>query len=115
MAKKQRIYKVLFTSQGQLVELYARQISQGSLFGFVEVEDLIFGARSQVVVDPGEESLRHEFGEAKRLFLPLHAIVRIDEVEQEGTSRMRAAADGAAAAVRPFPIPVLKPGDPPHR
>ncbi|QQR73069.1 MAG: DUF1820 family protein [Holophagales bacterium] len=114
MARKQRIYKVLFTSNGQLVELYARQVTQGSLFGFIEVEDLIFGARSQVVVDPGEESLRHEFGEAKRLFLPLHAIVRIDEVEREGTSRMRAAPEGAST-VRPFPIPVVKPGDPPHR
>jgi hypothetical protein len=114
MVRKQRVYKVLFTSNGQLVELFARQVTQGSLFGFIEVEDLIFGARSQVVVDPGEESLRHEFGEAKRLFLPLHAVVRIEEVEREGTSRMRAAPEGAST-VRPFPIPAVKPADPPGR
>ena len=114
MVRKQRVYKVLFTSNGQLVELYARQVTQGSLFGFIEIEDLIFGGRSQVVVDPGEESLRNEFGEAKRLFIPLHAVVRIDEVEREGTSRMRAAPEGAGA-VRPFPIPVIKPGEPPRR
>nr|HPK65544.1 DUF1820 family protein [Thermoanaerobaculia bacterium] len=50
MARKQSIYKVIFHNQGQVVELYARQVTQGGLFGFVEVEGLIFGGRSQVVV-----------------------------------------------------------------
>ena len=112
MPRKQRVYRVIFHNQGQVVELFARQVSQGSLFGFVEVEDLIFGGRSQVVVDPSAESLRAEFGEAKRLFVPLHAVVRIEEVEREGTPRMRAAPEGAGV-VRAFPVPLLKPpGDP---
>lgn len=105
---KQRVYKIVFHSQGQVVELYARQVTQGALFGFVEVEELIFGGRSQMVVDPSEESLRTEFGEARRLFIPLHAVVRIEEVEREGTPRTRAAADGASV-VRAFPLPVIRP------
>jgi len=109
MAKKQRVYKVIFSYQGQVVELYARSVAQGGLFGFVEVEDLIFGARSQVVVDPNEEALRHEFGAARRVFLPLHAVLRIDEVEREGVSSMHAGGDGGAS-VRPFPLPL--PGAP---
>lgn len=114
MPRKQRVYRVIFHNQGQVVELFARQVSQGSLFGFVEVEDLIFGGRSQVVVDPSEESLRAEFGEAKRLFVPLHAVVRIEEVEREGTPRMRAAPEGAGV-VRTFPVPLLKPPGEPSR
>jgi len=114
MARKQRVFRVIFQNQGQVVELYARQVSQGSLFGFVEVEDLIFGGRSQVVVDPSEESLRAEFGETKRLFIPLHAIVRMEEVEREGTPRMRAAPEGAGV-IRAFPVPVLKPPGGPSR
>lgn len=103
------IYKVIFHHQGQVVELYARHVSQGSLFGFVEVEELIFGARSQVVVDPGEDSLKNEFAGAKRIYLPLHAVIRIDEVEREGVSRMRAGGEGGGE-VRPFPVPMFPPG-----
>lgn len=112
VAESRRVYKIVFHSQGQVVELYARQVSQGALFGFVEVEELIFGVRSEIVVDPGEESLRREFGEAKRLYLPLHAVLRIEEVEHEGTPRARASREGEAL-VRPFPVPVARPGTPP--
>ncbi len=108
---KKTTYRVIFHQQGQVVELYAHHVGQGEMFGFVEVEDLVFGARSQVVVDPGEESLRNEFGGAKRLYIPLHSVVRIDEVEREGASRIRSS-DVDSAVVRAFPMPVLPPGGP---
>jgi hypothetical protein len=108
---KKTTYRVIFHQQGQVVELYAHHVGQGGMFGFVEVEDLIFGARSQVVVDPGEESLRNEFGGAKRVFVPLHAVVRIDEVEREGASRIRAA-ESESGVVRAFPMPLPPSGGP---
>lgn len=111
--KKPTLYKIVFLSQGQVVELYARQVSQGGLFGFVEVEELVFGARSELVVDPGEEGLRGEYGDAKRLFLPLHAIVRIEEVEKEGVARARPAGE-SAGIVTPFPLPIFTPGKGPR-
>ena len=114
MAKKRTLYKIVFQSQGQIVELYARQVGQGGLFGFIEIEELVFGARSQVVVDPSEEGLRAEFGDAKRLFLPLHAVIRIEEVDKEGPARVRTAPEGAGL-VTPFPIPILTPGRGPRR
>ncbi len=49
------IYRVLFINQGKLYELYARSIYQGELYGFIEVEELIFGERSSVLVNPAEE------------------------------------------------------------
>ncbi len=110
----QSIYKVIFHHQGQVVELYARQVAQGSLFGFIEVEGLLFGARSSLVVDPTEESLKSEFGEARRIYLPLHAVIRIDEVEREGVARIHALKEGkdgkdGGGAVRPFPVPLYPP------
>ena len=48
------IFKVVFANQGKVYEIYARKVSHGGLFGFVEVEELVFGERSSVVVDPGE-------------------------------------------------------------
>lgn len=109
---EETLFKVVFHHQGQVVELFARRVSQGNLFGFIEVEDLVFGARSQLVVDPSEEGLKTEFGEAKRIYLPLHAVLRIDEVEQGGTSRKRAVKDGEGS-VRPFPV--LYPGSGPTK
>ncbi len=103
-------YKIVFQNQGQVVELYARHVSQGGLFGFVEVEGLIFGARSQVVVDPSEEGLRNEYGAARRLYLPLHAVLRIEEVDHAGQSRITESGD-QGGAVRPFPLPASAPGD----
>lgn len=111
---KESVFKIVFLNQGNVVELYARHVVQGSLFGFIEVEDLVFGARSEVVVDPTEESLRSEFGQAKRLYLPMHAVLRIEEVEHEGVPRTRTA-KGDEGTVRTFPMPVFPPSDPPRR
>ncbi len=114
MTRKKTLYKIVFHSQGQVVELYARQVSQSGIFGFIEVEELVFGARSELVVDPSEEGIRSEYGEAKRLFLPLHAVLRIEEVEREGAARVRPAKE-SAGIVTPFPVPIWTPGKGPHR
>lgn len=113
MSRKKTLYKIVFQSQGQVVELYARHVSQGGLFGFIEVEELVFGARSELVVDPSEEGIRSEYGGAKRLFLPLHAVLRIEEVEREGSARARPGKP-SSGIVTPFPVPIWTPGKGPH-
>ena len=52
------IYKVIFINQGQVYGVFARQIYQSDLYGFIEVEEFIFGEKTQVVVDPSEEKLK---------------------------------------------------------
>jgi len=103
------IFKVIFHNQGKVYEIYARKVGHGSLFGFVEVEELIFGERSAVVVDPSEERIQSEFAGVKRTYLPLHCVIRIDEVRKSGVSKV-VAADGSN--VTQFPYPVYTPGDP---
>ena len=71
-----------------MYELFARQIYQSDMWGFVEIEELVFGERSKIVVDPGEERLKNEFAGVKRSYIPLQAIVWIDEVEKEGSARI---------------------------
>lgn len=102
------IYKVVFFSQGQIFEIYARKVGQGALFGFVEVEELLFGARSRVVIDPSEERLKSEFEGVRRTHIPLHSILRIDEVEREGTAKITSAPQGSGT-VTPFPMPSPRP------
>ena len=83
------IFKVLFVNQGKVYEIYARKVSHGSLFGFIEVEELVFGERSTVVVDPAEEKIKAEFNEVKRTYLPMHSVLRIDEVKKTGGQQDR--------------------------
>jgi hypothetical protein len=104
-----RLYKVAFQSQGQVYEVYAKRVSQGGLLGFVEVEGLVFGERASMVVDPTEERLQREFAGVKRCYLPMHSILRIDEVEKAGPGRItEATAKGDNVAA--FPMPYVKPG-----
>jgi hypothetical protein len=109
------IYRIVFHNQGDIYELHARKVSQGGLYAFVEVEDLIFGERSSVLVDPSEERLKSEFAGVKRTFIPLQAVVRIDEVDKEGPNKITAGVD-AQGTITPFPVPAKPPGggkDPP--
>ena len=85
------IFKVLFVNQGKVYEIYARKVSHGSLFGFIEVEELVFGERSTVVVDPAEEKIKAEFNDVKRTYLPMHSVLRIDEVKKQGVKQDRGA------------------------
>jgi hypothetical protein len=102
------LYKIVFVSQGQVYEIYAREVSHGGLFGFIEVEELVFGERSSVVVDPSEERIKSEFENVKRTYLPMHAIIRIDEVDKQGTSKITK----AEGNVTQFPsVPIYTPTD----
>ncbi len=102
--KKKHIYKVLFHNDGRIYEIYAQSISQGGLFGFVEVEGLLFGERSTVVVDPAEERLKTEFAGVERTYIPMHALVRIDEVEKRGASTIHPVTEGGKVTALPTPI-----------
>lgn len=97
---KDPIYKIIFVNQGQVYEVYARYVYQSDLMGFIEIEEFVFGEKSQVIVDPAEEKLKTEFSEVKRSFIPLHAVVRIDEVEKEGVCKI---SDARGSNVMVFP------------
>ncbi|MES2663674.1 MAG: DUF1820 family protein [Pseudomonadota bacterium] len=84
----QPIYRVIFINQAQLYEVYARQLFQSDLYGFIEIEEFIFGERAQMVVDPSEERLKTEFAGVARCYIPMHAVVRIDEVEKGGPAKI---------------------------
>ncbi len=103
-----RLYRITFLNQGQVYEVYAKRVDQGGLLGFIEVEGLVFGQKSRVVVDPAEERLQREFEGVKRCYLPMHAVVRVDEVEKQGPSRITEAPKGANVAA--FPVPYFRPG-----
>ncbi len=100
------IFKVMFVNQGKVYEVYARKVHHGNLFGFIEIEELVFGERSSVVLDPSEERIKGEFEGVKRSWLPLHSVLRIDEVRKQGVSKITALEGGN---VTQFPGPIYSP------
>lgn len=100
---KESVYKVLFYNQGKVYEIYARNINQGAMLNFVEVEKIVFGERTSMVVDPSEEALKSEFENVTRTYIPIYSVIRIDEVNKEGVSKITevSSKDGN---ITPFPV-----------
>ena len=96
------VFRILFVNKGNNYEIYAKSVQQGYLYGFIEVEELLFSNRASLVVDPSEEKLKSEFEGVKRTQIPMHSVIRIDEVEKQGTAKI---SDASKNVVTPFPMP----------
>lgn len=95
------LFKISFVNQDKIYEVFARQVDQSEMYGFIVVEELVFGENSTLVVDPSEERLKSEFNGVKRTYIPMHAVIRIDEVEKRGTAKILQmdAKSGAVSAI----------------
>jgi len=109
MTENSVLFRVRFISEDKVYEIYAREVYQGDLYGFVVVEDLVFDTNKTLVVDPGEEKLKSEFEGVNQTIIPMHAIIRIDEVEKRGTPKV-VELNGNVAK---FPSPIYTPGSTP--
>ena len=103
-----RVFRICFVNQGKVYEVYAKRVQQGDLYGFVEIQDLLFEDSSKVLVDPSTERLKTEFKGVNRTMIPIHAVIRIDEVEKEGQGKIHELGD--KSNVTPFPSPFYSPG-----
>src|SRR5256885_2211853 len=105
------IFRIMFVNQGKVYEVYARKVSHGELFGFIEVEELLFGERASVVLDPAEERIKGEFSGVKRTFLPMHSILRTGEVKKHGGAKVPVLGAGANGGQFPLPMFSTPPGE----
>lgn len=108
MPSKKKLYKITFSNQGKLYELYANEVSNSNLLGFIEIESLVFGEKTSLVVDPSEEKIKTEFEGVKRTYVPMHSVLRIDEVDEQGVSKVSKAEGGN---VTQMPNTVIVPDD----
>lgn len=99
------VYKVIFQNGNQVVEIFARQIYQSDMWGFIEIEEFLFGERSQILVDPSEEKLKSEFTGVTRSYIPLQSVIRIDEVAKEGVAKISEVKPGETTNITSFPMP----------
>ena len=89
------IYKVSFMNQGNVYEIYAVHTYPSDMFVFLCVEKILFDENSGVLVDPSEEKLKAEFKGVERTHIPIQAIIRVDEVDKQGTAKIKEVGEGA--------------------
>ena len=110
---KKIIYRISFQTGNQIYELYAQSVSESEMFGFIEIEELVFGESSQVLIDPNDEKLKAEFAGVKRTYIPLHNILRIDTLEKEGVAKIHKLSPDSNN-VRVLPTGILRRNEPPQ-
>lgn len=103
------IYRIHFAAQNSVYEIYAKFIDQSDIFGFIEIEEIVFGETSSVVVDPSEEKLKAEFQGVKKTLVPLHAVLRIDVVEKEGAGKVTTTVPTSGSNITQFPSHIYTP------
>jgi hypothetical protein len=106
--KSDSIFKIRFYQDDHIYEIYARSLAQEAMFGFLEVEELVFAEGDSVIVNPEEERLRAEFKDVICTYIPMHAVLRIDEVKVEGVAKAIPTPKDANNIVRPFPSHLYK-------
>lgn len=74
------IYRIIFTQLEALQEIYAQYLSEETLMGFIEADTLLEFDPSQQIINPKE---------VRRCYIPLHNIVRIDEISVHNTNEVR--------------------------
>lgn len=83
-----QLYRISYRHHDEIYEIYAKHIEDSDMFGFIEVEDLVFGESSSDTLEPAEKRFRDEFTDVKTTFLPSHNIIRIDLVEKLGPAKI---------------------------
>lgn len=99
---KNLMYRVAFLKHGRVYEIYCREVSTSSLWGFVELNEMVFGEKDALVVDPTEEKIRDEYEGVESLYLPMHSILSIEKVRKRGQVVIRDRESGEK--VMPFPL-----------
>ena len=101
MAKSTKpTFRIQFHNNNKIYELYAHEVGQSHMGGFIEIGEIIFGEHSKLLIDPAEEKLKSEFANVKHTYIPHFAVIRIDEVVRCGKNRILDS-DGASITVFP--------------
>lgn len=100
--KSEKLYRVAFLNHGKVYELFCSGVNTSHLLGFLEVTGLEFDNKDSLVVDPTEEKMRDEFESVEVLHLPMHSVLRVEQVKKKGQAVIRDRESGEK--VMPFPV-----------
>ncbi|MDH3902091.1 MAG: DUF1820 family protein [Xanthomonadales bacterium] len=98
----EKLYRIAFLNHGKVYELFCTGVCTSGLLGFIEISGLELGDKDSLVVDPTEEKMRDEFDGVEVLHLPLHSVLRVEQVKKKGQMVIRERESGEK--VTPFPV-----------
>jgi len=98
----EKLFRIAFLNHGKVYELFCSGVCTSGLLGFIEVSGLEFEDKGSLVVDPTEEKMRDEFDGVEILHLPMHSVLRVEQVRKKGPSVIRDRESGEKVA--PFPV-----------
>ena len=102
------LFRIRFEQDESIYEIYAHSLGQETIFGFLEVSDIVFGETTSLVVDPAEEKLKAEFEDVQCTYIPLHSVLRIDEVKKQGSAKILDQTKDTNNVVRAFPTALAR-------
>jgi hypothetical protein len=97
----EKLFRIAFLNHGKVYEIFCSGVCTSSLLGFIEVSGLEFEDKDSLVVDPTEEKMRDEFEGVEILHLPMHSVLRVEQVRKKGPAIIRDRESGEK--VTPFP------------
>jgi hypothetical protein len=100
--EKEKLFRIAFLNHGKVYELFCTGVCSSGLLGFVEVSGLVFSEKDSLVIDPTEEKMRDEFDGVEVLHLPMHSVLRVEQVKKKGQAVIRDRESGEK--VTPFPM-----------
>lgn len=75
-------YRVSFYNQGAVYVVYAKYVAESQLFGFLELSELVFDQENAATWHI-DKKIKEEFTNVKISYIPTHAVIRIDEIEDQ--------------------------------
>jgi hypothetical protein len=120
VATKKLLYRIRFRTEDKALEVYCNRVEQSDLFGFIEVSGFVWSGKSDIILDPTEQEVRSEFSGVKIARIPMHAIIRIDQVEKSGKAKVlplsqKSTDEATSDLLRGPNIPIIDPTRPKPR
>lgn len=97
MSKQDPLYRVEFISAGERYELYVKELNSSSIFGFIEIAGFVWDTHTELVLDPSHERLKDEFASVERTYIPMHNVLRMDQVKKQGSAKITPFSDKVGA------------------
>ena len=76
-----KLYKIIFIDEEKKTQtLHASNVNPSSYLGLIEVSDIVFIGKSEIIISPDDGKLKETFKNVEKTFIPLNHIIRIDEI-----------------------------------
>lgn len=76
------LYKVYFKWKEKDVELTARSLDMTHPY-FVSIKDLVFTNKGSLIINPSQDDVKKQFGDANHLMIPFQTVTLIEELKEE--------------------------------